>query len=166
MTPEYTNSDNSNSVTGKAVKFNVKVYKGTIGVKLSAKGSLNLLDRGGEYTLKNSIMYTPSFSNLKDQVVEARVFDYDVVPNINDDDSKYFSAEVIDGKIYVAPKVGVSIENNKNYPVRIWVKLANYGGNASLAGGMWASNKLNIRTAQSIPKVTASRTSMVLRWAV
>ncbi len=162
MTPEYTNSDDSNSVTGKAVKFNVKVYKGTIGVKLSAKGSLNLLDRGGEYTLKNSIMYTPSFSNLKDQVVEARVFDYDVVPNINDDDSKYFSAEVIDGKIYVAPKVGVSIENNKNYPVRIWVKLANYGGNASLAGGMWASNKLNIRTAQSIPKVTASRTSMDL----
>lgn len=163
ITPEYKNSTGSNSVTGKAVRFNVKVYKGTIGVKLSAKGSLNLLDRGGEYTLKNSIMYTPSFSNLKDQVKEARIFDVGAVPpQISDDDSKYFSAEVIDGKIYVAPKVGVSIENNKIYKVRIWVKLANYGGNASLAGGMWASNALSIRTAQSIPKVTANKTSLDL----
>lgn len=160
MTPEYVNSTSGNRVVGKAVKFNVKVYKGTIGVKLSAKGSLNLLDRGGEYTLKNSIMYTPTFSNLKDQVVEARIFDANVVPQLSDDDSKYFSAEVIDGKIYVAPRVGVSIENNKNYPVRIWVKLANYGGN--IGGGMWASNKINVRTAQSIPKVTASKTSIDL----
>lgn len=160
MTPEYVNHDSGNRVVGKAVRFNVKAYKGTIGVKLSAKGSLNLLDRGGAYTLKNSIMYTPTFSNLKDQVVEARIFDANVAPQLSDDDSKYFSAEVIDGKIYVAPRVGVSIENNKNYPVRIWVKLANYGGN--IGGGMWASNKINVRTVQSIPKVTVSKTSLDL----
>lgn len=160
MTPVYINRNSGNSVTGKAVKFNVKVYKGTIAVKLSAKGTLNLLDRGNEYTLKNSIVYTPKFSNLKDQVEAVRIFDADIPPQLSDSDSRYFKAEVIDGQIYVTPRKGASVENKKNYPVRMWVKLASYGGNAG--GGMWVPGTFKIKTAQILPKVTTDRNSLNL----
>lgn len=157
MTPEYSGADGGR-VTGKAAKFKVKVYRGAISVKLSAKGVLNLLDREGEYTLKNSIVFTPSFTNLKDTVEAVQIFDASKAPQLGDEESEYFRAEVLDGKIYVRAREGADLENKKTYPVRIWVKLANYGG----YDGMWVPGKLNIKTAQVIPKVTVSQTGVDL----
>lgn len=163
MTPVYTNQDKSNSVTGKAIKFNVKVYTGTPSVKLSAKGALNLLDRQGEYTLKNSIVWTPTVSNLKDKVTDVKIFDVigNNRPGINDEESSYFRAEVLqDGKIYVTPRVDAAVENNKNYQLRVWVKFENYVG--SVQEGMWVSGNQKIRTAQKIPKVTLDKSNLDL----
>ncbi|MBD5487930.1 MAG: leucine-rich repeat protein [Lachnospiraceae bacterium] len=152
MKPVYSGA---NTFQGKAVKFNVKVYNGSISVKMSPKGVLNLVDRQGEYTLKNSIVYTPSFTNLKDTVEEVQIFDADGrEPDLEDDESAYFRAEVLDGKVYVAPRDGAELENKKTYPVRMWVVLENYGG-------MWAGI-LNIKTAQVLPKVTADRNDLNL----
>lgn len=153
MKPVYSGA---NTFQGKAVKFNVKVYNGSISVKMSPKGVLNLVDRQGEYTLKNSIVYTPSFTNLKDTVEEVQIFDAGGrEPAPGDDESEYFRAEVLDGKVYVAPRDGAELENKKTYPVRMWVVLENYGG-------MWVSGILNIKTAQVLPKVTADRNDLNL----
>ena len=157
MKPVYTGG--ANTFQGKAVKFNVKVYNGSISVKMSAKGVLNLVDRRGEYTLKNSIVYTPSFTNLKDTVEEVQIFDADGrEPAPGDDESEYFRAEVLDGKVYVAPREGADLENKKAYPVRMWVRLASYKG----YDGMWVPGILKIKTAQVLPKVTADKTNLNL----
>ncbi|MDE7132904.1 MAG: leucine-rich repeat protein [Lachnospiraceae bacterium] len=156
MTPTYTGG---NTFQGKAVKFSVKVYNGSISVKMSAKGVLNLVDREGEYTLKNSIVYTPSFTNLKDTVEDVQIFDADGrEPALGDDESEYFHAEVLDGKVYVAPRDGADLENKKTYQIRMWVGLANYGG----YDGMWVPGVLKIKTAQVLPKVTADRNDLNL----
>lgn len=157
MKPMY--SGGANSFQGKAVKFSVKVYNGSISVKMSPKGVINLVDRQGEYTLKNSILYTPSFTNLKDTVEEVQIFDADGrEPALGDPESKYFRAEVLDGKVYVAPRDGADLENKKTYPVRMWVRLANYGG----YDGMWVPGILNIKTAQVLPKVSADKKDLNL----
>lgn len=157
MQPTYTGG--ANTFQGKAVKFSVKVYNGSISVKMSPKGVLNLVDRQGEYTLKNSIVYTPSFTNLKDTVEEVQIFDADGrEPALGDPESKYFRAEVLGGKVYVAPRDGADLENKKTYPVRMWVRLANYGG----YDGMWVPGILNIKTAQVLPKVTADKKDLNL----
>lgn len=156
MTPTYSGA---NTFQGKDVKFNVKVYSGSISVKMSPKGVLNLVDRQGEYTLKNSIVYTPSFTNLKDTVEDVQIFDADGrEPALGDDESKYFRAEVLDGKVYVAPRDGANLENKKTYPVKMWVRLANYRG----YDGMMVQGILNIKTAQVLPKVTADRNDLNL----
>lgn len=158
MKPVYASA--GNLVEGKAVKFTVRVYSAVPGVKLSAKGVLNLVDRQSrEYTLKNSIVYTPSFQNLKDTVEEARIFDADggaVEPD--DEESMYFQAEVLDGKIYVSPRAGVELENKKAYPVKIWVRLSSYKGYE----GMMVRDILKIKTAQVLPKVTVDQKNLNL----
>lgn len=160
MKPVYTNG--SNSVEGKNVKFSVKVYRGEISVKMSAKGVLNLVDRESrEYTLKNSIVYTPSFKNLKDTIEEVQIFDAgdnDPYPELGNEESRYFYAEVLDGKVYVAPREDVELENKKTYPIMMWVRLANFGG----YDGMWVDGRLNVKTAQVLPKVTADRKDLNL----
>lgn len=159
MTPVYSSGNVGSPVTGKPVKFTVKVYKAEISLKMSQKGTLNLLDREGEYTLKNSIVFTPTFKNLKDTVEEVQIFDAaDIDPDLGDDESEYFSAEVLNGKIYVAPKAGAELEAKKTYPIKMWVKLAKYGDNS----GMWVPGILKIKTAQILPKVTTDRTSVNL----
>lgn len=159
MTPIYSSESGGNLVTGKPVKFTVKVYKAEISVKMTQKGTLNLLDREGEYTLKNSIVFTPTYKNLKDTVEEVRIFDAaGVDPELGDDESEYFSAEVLNGKVYVAPKSDAELENKKAYPIKMWVKLVNYGGYE----GMWIPGILNIKTAQTLPKVTTNRTDVNL----
>lgn len=161
MTPVYRSFDSGNSFEGKAVKFTVNVYKGTPSLKMSAKGVLNLLDRSGQYTLKNSIVYTPTFKNLKDTVEDVQIFDASGAdPELGDEESEYFQAEVLNGKIYVAPKEGAQLANKKTYPIKMWVKLASYPGNDS--GGMWVPGILNIKTAQIIPKVTTNKTNLNL----
>lgn len=160
MKPVYTNG--SNIVEGKNVKFSVKVYNGEISVKMTAKGTLNLVDRQSrQYTLKNSIVYTPSFKNLKDTVEEVRIFDAgdnDPYPDLDSEESRYFSAEVLDGKVYVAPMKGAELENKKTYPIMMWVRLASFGG----YDGMWVDGRLKVKTAQVLPQVTADKKDLNL----
>ncbi len=159
MKPVYVSSGGS-LVEGKSIRFNVKVYSAFPSVKLSAKGVLNLVDRQSkEYTLKNSIVYTPSFKNLKDTVEEARIFDADggaLEPD--DEESQYFQAEVLDGKIYVSPREEADIKNNTTYPVKIWVRFATYRGYE----GMMVNEILKVKTAQVLPKVTTDRQDLNL----
>lgn len=157
MTPVYRSS--GNVFSGKAVTFSVKVYKAAPSLTMSAKGVLNLLDRSGQYTLKNSIVFTPAFKNLKDTVEEVQIFDADGAdPELGDVESEYFQAEVLNGKVYVAPKQDAELVNDKKYPVKMWVKLEGYGG----SNGMWVPGILKIKTAQIIPKVTTDKTRLNL----
>lgn len=160
MTPIYQND--GNSVRAKDINFSVKVYNGEISVNLSAKGKLNLLDRltgdSKEYKTTNSITYTPTLKNVKDTVVEARIFDVDSQPKYDSEQSKRFEVEVLDGKLYVVPKEGAILNNNETYEVKIWVKLENYKYGAFNGGGTWVNNGnvIKIKTAQVLPKVTTN----------
>lgn len=152
--------ESGKSVEGKAFSFSVKVHSGEIGVSLSAKGKLNLLDRNAaELTTANSIIYTPKFTNIKDTVStnpdDVKIFDVidDIVPTSSLDAASTLF-EVIakdDGKLYVTPKKGAELESGKTYKVRIWMKLQNYQPSKD-EGGLW-SKTLSIKTAQTLPKV-------------
>lgn len=165
ITPTFVNSSTGNVVAAKKLNFNVKVYSGNIKVSLSAKGKLNLLDRSGECTTANSIMYMPKFTNLKDQVVEAAVYDANgVMPEYDPDNvSKLFTVNVsTDGMLYVTPKQGAELENNKTYKIMIWMKLRDYQAFEDYDGnGTW-SNVLSVKTAQSLPKVTTDKNTVNL----
>lgn len=164
MTPVFELADGDNTIMSKSpLKFTVKVYKGTISVTLTGKGKLNLLDRESEtYTEKNSIVYTPKLSNLKDTVAEARVYDASLgMPQFDGPKSRYFDVEVKDGKLYVFPKAGAELENNKSYQIKIWMKLTEYE-TTNDGGGIWYAKNLTIKTAQVLPAVTVNRTGVNL----
>lgn len=163
MEPIYKNTGTDNVVKGKAVKFTVKVYSGSISVGLTAKGKLNLVSRESEYTANNSIIYTPSFRNLKDEVVDAKIFDASgALPKYNDEESKFFKAAVLNGKIYVSPRPGAEIDNNKIYYVKIWMKLRDYRFDAEDGYGTWSTTALKIKTAQILPKIKADKSTVNL----
>lgn len=169
ITPMFVNGneDDSNKVPGKTIKVNVNVYSGEISVSLSGKGKLNLLDRSGTCTSTNSIVYTPSFKNLKDSVAEARVYDANgnnrpVYKEDGSGTSELFDVKVVDGKVYVYPKAGADLDNNKTYKVMIWMKLKDYQAfGASDGNGTW-SKVLSIKTAQIVPKVTTDKSTVNL----
>lgn len=164
FTPVYKNKATNNPVKGKTVKITVKIYSADISVNLSAKGKLNLLDREfTEYTTKNSVVYTPAFKNLKDQVDEVRIFDADgSALEYDDEESEFFKAEVLsDGKIYVSPKPDAEIDNNKTYSVKLWMKLKDYRFGSEDDGGTW-SKVMKIKTAQTLPKIKTDKSAVSL----
>ncbi|MCH5258147.1 MAG: leucine-rich repeat protein [Lachnospiraceae bacterium] len=164
MTLRYVNGDAANGVKAKPVTFNVKVYNNSdISLSLSAKGKLNLVDREGEYTTKNTIIYTPTLKNVRGAIIDAKI--YDVGAGF-DSESKYFDIELNkeNGKLYVTPKkTGDSesgyqyaeLDNNKPYSVYIRVDVEGYDGRDA-RGGIW-SKAINITTAQTLPKVTINK---------
>ena len=165
MEPVYENPDTGNVVRGKAVKFTVKVYSASISVGLTAKGKLNLVNRDyAEYTANNSIIYTPSFKNLKDKVVEVKIFDAGgIQPKYDDEESEFFQAKVLaDGKIYVSPKRQAEIDNNKTYSVKIWMKLRDYQFGSEDGYGTWSNKVLKIKTAQILPKIKTDKSTVNL----
>ena len=169
VTPVFVNDnlEESRTVTGKTFKVNVKVYSGEISVSLSGKGKVNLLDRAGQCTTSNSIVYTPSFKNLKDSVLDAAVYDANgnTAPVYSEDgmnESEFFDVQVSGGKLYVYPKAGAPLENNKTYKIMIWMKLDKYQAfDSSDGNGTW-SKVLSIKTAQILPKVTTDKSTVNL----
>lgn len=121
-----------------------------------------------KYTLKNSIVYTPVVSNLKDTVVEAQIYDAQGrEPSYNDNQSNYFNIDVVDGLLYVTPKEDwdedIYLKNNTTYPVKIWLKFSRYdSGEEDNNGGLWVSQIINIKTAQILPKVTTDENEINL----
>lgn len=92
-----------NVVEAKPMTFNVKVDDNTdISVTFSTKGKLNLVDREGEYTTKNTLIYTPTLKNVRGKIEAAYIYDDDNF----DEPSKYFDIYLNeeDGKLYVTPK--------------------------------------------------------------
>ena len=156
-------ADSPNSVSAKALSFNVKVYSGSISVTLASKGKLNLLDRKGECTTNNSIVYTPTFKNLKDTVDKAEIYDVTGgVPSREDEQSKFFDVTVSsDGKLYVTPKPGAQLDNNKTYKVMIWLQPKNYTYGPD-EGGLWYNKVLSIKTAQILPKAATDKSTVNL----
>ncbi|MCM1088493.1 MAG: leucine-rich repeat protein [Muribaculaceae bacterium] len=161
MTPSF--SGPGGSVAAKAINFKVKVHKGAISVKLSTKGKVNLLARDvEEYTQKNSIICTPTITNLKDTVAEAKLYDVTThAVEYEDNESEYFDVALVEGKLYITPKADVEIQNNKNYKVKVWVRLENYSFEGS-GGGTWCAKDLTIKTAQTLPKITTDKSSLNL----
>ncbi|MCH5249100.1 MAG: leucine-rich repeat protein [Lachnospiraceae bacterium] len=112
-----------------------------------------------KYTLKNSIVYTPVVSNLKDKVVEAKIFD--LVSNAGDpsfdEESEYFNVNVVNGLLYVMPKEDVEeeieLENNHTYQLKVWLKFSRWQGDEAYDGGIWVNKPIKIKTAQALPKV-------------
>ena len=91
-----------NVVEAKPMTFNVKVDDNSdISVTFSTKGKLNLVDREGEYTTKNTLIYTPTLKNVRGKITKAWIYDGDNF----DEPSKYFDISLEeDGKLYVTPK--------------------------------------------------------------
>lgn len=165
IVPTFINDETDNRVEAKKLSFNIKVYSGKIAVSLSGTGKLNLLDRTGERTTKNSIVYTPKFTNLKDQVEEAAVYDANGAMPVYAPEqvSELFEVNVsADGKLYVSPKTGAELENNKTYKIMIWMKLKDYQSFDDANGnGTW-SKTLSVKTAQTLPKIVTDKSEVNL----
>lgn len=175
MTPRFL-KEGMITVSAQPVTFQVKVInKNDIYLATSAKGKINLVNREGEASDKNGIVYTPSLKNIVGEIEAVKIFD---AGNL-EEESKYFDICMITeeknaGKFYVTPKkiaktpqndgdpieyTYAELENNKNYPVRIWVQVKGYAGGEKSKGGV-LSNPMTIKTAQVLPKVTLNKTSM------
>lgn len=174
MTARYRKADVT-TVSAKSVNFKVKVIsKDNIYLETSAKGKINLLNREGEQTDKNGIVYTPTLKNIVGEIEDVKIYDAGSL-----EESKYFDISLIKegknaGKFFVTPKkiaktsqtpgepteyTYAALENNKNYAVCIWAKVRGYAGDKKTMGGV-LSKTVHIKTAQVLPKVTLSRTSM------
>lgn len=68
-----------------------------------------------------------------------------------------------DGKLYVTPKDGAELDNNKTYKIMIWMKLSNYkfAENDYQSGGTW-SKVLSVKTEQILPKATVDKNTVNL----
>lgn len=176
LTPRY-QKEGSTTVSAKTVDFQVKVIDTSdIYLQTSAKGKINLVNREGESTDKNGIVYTPTLKNIAGEIEEVKIFDASSLEK----ESEYFDISVITegknaGKFFVTPKKTVKtpqnpgdpieytyaeLKNNNPYSVKIWVKVKGYAGDDKWKGGVLSKNNITIKTAQVLPKVTLSRTAM------
>lgn len=175
ITPTYSYSGNKVKPE-KYLTFAIKVYNGDISVKLGAKGKINLVDRGGECTEKNGIRYTPTFTNLKDTLVEGNdekgnskgviLLDASGALPWYTDESKIstqFEAVVAPGgkSFYIVPKEGAELQNKKTYKLRVWMKTKEYEFDDN-GGGIYAPSIVKVTTAEVLPKVKTNKTTVNL----
>lgn len=173
LTPRYV-KQGMKTVSAQTVDFQVKVLsESDIFLNVTAKGKVNLVNRGGEANDKNGILYTPALKNIVGEIEAVEIWDAGTLK-----ESKYFDISLIKkgkdaGKFFVTPKKPMltekpdgsteytypELENNKQYQVRIWVKVKGYAGKEETNGGV-LSKIVKIKSAQVLPKVTLSRTSM------
>lgn len=173
LTPRYVKAD-MKTVSAQTVDFQVKVInESDIFVNVTAKGKVNLVNREGEANDKNGILYTPALKNIVGEIEDVKIWDAGTLQ-----ESKYFDISLIEegkdaGKFFVTPKKPAltekpdgsaeyaypALENNKQYQVRIWVKVKGYAGKKETNGGV-LSKPVKIKSAQVLPKVTLSRSSM------
>ncbi len=172
ITPRYQKKD-AITVSAQTVNFDVKVISnGDISMTAAAKGKINLVNREGEENEKNGILYTPTLKNIVGEIEAVKIYDTNPM-----EESKYFDITLIKegknaGKFFVTPKkiakqnadgsteyTYAALKNNYNYPVRIWAQVKGYAGDSKSMGGV-TTKTISIRTAQVLPKVTTSRTSM------
>lgn len=170
VTPRYLKAGMT-TVSAAPARVNVKVYSSTdIALKVSAKGRLNLVNREGEASDKNGVIYTPTLQNLSGEISAVRIFDAGSL----EEESQYFDIQMIKegkdkGKFYVTPKKTekspaetpveyeyAKLEYNKSYPVRIWVQVDGYAGTADTKGGV-LSKTIQLKASQVLPKVTANK---------
>lgn len=162
------------TVSAQTVDFQVKVInESDIFVNVTAKGKVNLVNREGEANDKNGILYTPALKNIVGEIEDVKIWDAGTLQ-----ESEYFDISLIEegkdaGKFFVTPKKPAltekpdgsveyaypALENNKQYQVRIWVKVKGYAGKKETKGGV-LSKPVKIKSAQVLPKVTLSRSSM------
>lgn len=175
MTQRYVR-ENRTTISARPISFKVKVYSNNdITLKVAAKGKINLVNRRGEANEKNGILYTPTLKNIKGEILDVKVFEAGAS---GFEESRHFDASLIKegknaGKIYVTPKVTVQsgiggtgvtyeyaeLDNNKVYPVRIWVKVDGYAGTSNTENGVM-SQTIQIKTAQVLPKVTTDKSTL------
>lgn len=172
MTPRYV-KENAITVSAQSVNFQVKVIsERDIHMTVSARGKINLVNREGEANDKNGIVYTPALKNLVGEIEAVKIYDTDWMQ----EESRFFDISLIEegkdaGKFYVTPKktkvtkedgtteyTYVELENNKQYQVCIWAKVKGYAGSDG-SGGVF-SKTIRIKTGQTLPKVTQSKTGM------
>lgn len=172
MTPRYL-KEGVSTVSAKPVSFNVKVIStDDIHMTVKTKGKLNLLNREGEMSSKNGIVYTPALKNIVGEIEDVKIYDASSL----EQESQYFDISMIDegkdkGRFFVTPKKIVKesqdpdapieytyaeLMNDKSYAVRIWVKVKGYAGDAKTKGGV-LSKTLRIKTEQILPKVTLDK---------
>ncbi len=174
LTPRYV-KEGMRIVSAQTVDFQVKVLnESDIFLNVTAKGKVNLVNREGEANDKNGILYTPVLKNIVGEIEDVKILDAGTSK-----ESKYFDISLIKegkdaGKFFVTPKKPVltenpdgsleytypPLENNKQYQVRIWVKVKGYAGKKDAADGGVLSKIVKIKSAQVLPKVTLSRSSM------
>lgn len=173
MTQRYV-KEGKTTVTAKPVNFSVKVSNKDVTLSVTAKGKINLVNRKGEASEKNGILYTPTLKNISGEITEAKILE---AGTNGWEESSHFEAELIEegknkGKIYVKPKVtrqpgtdGISsaeeyatLNNNANYAVRIWVKVKGYAGTDATMNGVMTT--IRIKTAQVLPKVTTDKSTL------
>lgn len=165
-------------VNEATIKSNERIYKldlqdqnVTVKLTLSASGSVDPDEPEVPkypYDPKSCIIYTPVVANLKDTVKEAKIYDAGGrAPDYGDEQSEYFNIAVgDDGLLYVMPKKDTDeakLNSNTVYPVKIWLHFTRYdSGIEEDGGGVWVKNTIKIKTAQILPKVTASTNTINL----
>lgn len=175
MTPRYLKAGVT-TVSAKPVSFNVKVIStDDIYMTVKTKGKINLVNREGEQSHKNGIVYTPALKNIVGEIEDVKIYDASSL----DEESKYFDISMISegknkGKFFVTPKKIVKesqnpddpveytyaeLKNNKSYAVRIWAKVKGYAGDAKTKGGV-LSKTIRIKTAQVLPETTTDKKKM------
>lgn len=177
MTARYVQQNQGNGtpnvVDAKPMTFNVKVDNNSdVSVTFSTKGKLNLVDREGDPTTKNALIYTPSLKNVRGKIRDAKIYDDE---NLKEE-SKYFDIDLHeeDGKLYVRPKKTqvlstqsetvqgyeyADLENNKSYRVKIEVMVEGYNSGRGPNKGI-ISKPITIKTAQVLPKVTTDKSTL------
>ncbi|MDE6661939.1 MAG: leucine-rich repeat protein [Lachnospiraceae bacterium] len=164
---EYDVFENAATTTSKEriYKLDLQGQNVTVNLALSASGSEV---SKYPYDSKSCIIYTPVVANLKDTINEAKIYDAaGRAPEYGDEESAYFNIAVgDDGLLYVMPKKDTDeakLNSNTVYPVKIWLHFTNYdSGIIEDGGGIWVKNTIKIKTAQILPKVTASTNTINL----
>ncbi|MDE7429422.1 MAG: hypothetical protein K2N00_09190, partial [Lachnospiraceae bacterium] len=167
MTPAYKNDENTITLA-KPIAISIRIYNSAISsVKLSAKGKINLLDRGGQITESNGIRYTPTVANLKDTLETVKLYENPPKRTDFSDETKestLFEAQITaDQKsFYIVPKDGVELENNKNYTLYVWLKMEHYKTGSTYNNGFLYDKPVKIKTTQILPKVKTDKTEVDL----
>ncbi|MCH5256206.1 MAG: hypothetical protein J1D87_02890 [Lachnospiraceae bacterium] len=108
------------------------------GIKLTAKGSIDALDRDG-----TSIVYTPKLNNLAGEITDGR---------LKGTDQSLFDSVFKDGKLEVRLKDGAAVTTKSSYKVKAEFDITNED-NASYQA---ASKEFTIKVKQGKPKLTLS----------
>lgn len=154
----YLENNNGDKVPVKAFKVTVKNQLKTPAVSVSAKGTINPLDR------ESAVIYTPKLTYINGGISDVKVCELmpETGASIAEEDA-HFEAEMINGKTYVRVKDGVNLEN-RSYTIQLYYRLTNAYSTTNKEGyeGYYKVKKdIKITPKQVMPKVKAENNKAV-----
>jgi len=154
----YLENNEGDKVPVKAFKVTVKNQIKTPSVSVSAKGTINPLDR------ESAVVYTPKVSNINGGIADVKVCELmpETGASIAEEDV-HFEAVMENGKTYVRVKDGENLEN-RSYTIQLYYRLTNAVSSTTKEGyeGYYKVKKdIKITPKQVMPKVKAENNKAV-----